>query len=252
MQLHTGRISMSKKMFFFFLLVGCLCAIKDVSAIPITINANNYSAGTDISHAISGVLLQDYYHPAYSSTITYSAAITGTQDWCGATPCPISYLNKSDRNGDYSSSLNYNQSLASIGYADSALNFLGISITSQGAINSFGFTAMSGGTSPFGIFLFDKNDNFIKSILVNFNTQSPCGVFDCWDYSSNLDLSAMSVYNIAIGGFGATYLNTLMLDVPPLSAPEAPGWALLGIGLFGLETLRKKKYLFLLRHGCEG
>ena len=91
---------MARKQILILLLIS-IFYIGNANAIPITISADSYAAGTDISHAIPGVTLQQYTHTNGSDTITAASALTASTAW------GVSYLSQSSGNLDYQLALEH-------------------------------------------------------------------------------------------------------------------------------------------------
>ena len=207
------------------LLLVCALFVGNANAIPITIDASGYTSGTDITNAVSGVMLQQYNHMDGTNSITYSSAVVGNVLGMNILGTGIDTANSHGPTpSTYDSVLNGEQGLGDASY------FSGLSILSEQAINSIEWTGFTIPGVLFTLKLFDQNDNYISSIDEYFNTVGSCDGHPCFVGNYNLDLTGQSVYRIAWSGL----YDVASLESVTLNVPEPSSLALLGLGLLGL------------------
>lgn len=231
---------MSRKLTFAVSFIGAFY-IASVNAVPVTLDANYFPPGTDISNAINHFTLQEYAHQAGSSTIDYTPAIATNQYSEG---WKWNYLSLGDSNDNFTIGLRLGEPLS----FDS--HFSGLSVSSDRAIMSFGFSGVGDNGDPVGIYLFDKNNHFMNEYYVDssgLNTFPVCqgyfsDVTQCVTYNGSLDLSheANPVYSLWVGAavdVSAAYIDTITVD----TVPEPSGLALLGLGLAMITLLSRNR-----------
>jgi hypothetical protein len=231
-------MTMTAKQMLLFLFLGCFF-IGNVNAAPVTINANDYAPGTDISNAINGVTLQNYYHADFADNITYGPVLIDSVSNFYAD----SFYEPA---GNYISVSQDTIRLSNVLGGEplsSSRSFFGLSITSDNPISTFAFDAFGGAGDDILILLFDKNDTYIGTQSVPYSSYTPYDGTPDWTYPAALynyseNLSNQAVYRIAVGSWGSTaFLGSLTVE----SVPEPSGLVLLGIGLLGIGIFNKRK-----------
>ena len=213
----------------------------NVQAALITVNAADYNVGDDVSNA-PGATLAYYSHASLSNSITYDAAIIGSQE-CGfihTGPCSFNTIGGgTGENGPLNEHLDFGRALDTIGW------FAGVSLTAdQGRLSSFEFTGFSNSGDHDNIFLFGKNDNFLWMDNLVPTVAQDCPIDEqgspegCWKYSYSADLSNQDVYKVMFGSWSSvTWIDSVSYSVVPI--PSAV-W-LFGSGLLGLIGIARRK-----------
>jgi len=240
---------MSVKLKYVLFFVGAFY-IGCAKAVPITLDANYFLPGTDLSHSINHVTLQQYSHTYGYNTIDYTNTVATNQYSEGQ---KWNYLSLGDSNDNYTIGLQVGFQLAD------DPDFSGLSVSSDRAIQSIGFSGVSDNGDPVGIYLFDQNNNFLKEYYVdasNLNTYPVCSgyfsdITQCVTYNGSFDLTheVSPVYRVWVGEavyVSAAYINSITVDT---AVPEPSGIAALSLGLVVLFLIDRKRRLKLSHKG---
>jgi len=180
-------------------------------AIPITINANDYLVGTDISNAIDGVTVQNVYHADGAASVVSSAAVvdsTGT----ACHPCMRNEFN-------YSYSIPAGNDLPNTVLhtlddpIPSSNEFHGLSVSSDQSFQQFGYTAFSEhGDGLIGL-MYGSSDEYLGWFFSNISPEPNTTFCDpgsyplCFDYVFSTDFSDGFEYYTGFGSPGVDSLN---------------------------------------------
>lgn len=213
------------------------------NAIPIHLDAADYTTGADVSNVIPRVKLEQYTHIANSSSISFEPS---TIDSIGCEnpdvvpepqTCQRNYISSGYDSMRYFEYLEFDQPLSTLG------TFSGLSVSSSLPIDYFDMTAFSFSGDNFMIFLFDQHDDYLGLRSFGADMIDPdCFSTNeaCWYYGYAEDLSSESVYRIALASWAAVvYTDTLTVDVS-----EPSTLSLLSITLFGFWLKNRNGIVF--------
>ena len=194
--------------------------------------ANNFNNGDNISNALTGATLQNFQHAAGSSTLSYSSATVGTYP-CTVGPC--NYLTSSSNSLDYFSHVVNGAPLDVLG------DFTGSSVTFNVNFSAFSLTGFAASTpDPLYYFLFDQNDQLIRSNLISGTRNSNCGISSgvpCFSYNLYETFSNESVYRIA----WAATSSAVYVDSIAYSVSEPGTLSIMGLSLLLMGIIRRRK-----------
>ena len=221
-----------------------LLLLFPTSVQAVSIDANDYSVGTDVSNAGEGATLQDVIHENASGTISMSPTITESifcdPDINPDPNCMVNYI--SSVGGDLVTYRVYLEGtvpeindLTDVGY------FTGISVSFDRAVQTLSLGGFSNSGDGLYILLFGMNDEYLGYQQVSQTLcDPPCGdtLINRFLYADTFDLSATPVYRIHIGSDdAAVYVDNVSYALVPVP----PALYLFGSGLLGLVGIAQRK-----------
>ncbi len=200
-----------------------MCAAS-ISAQAITINADDYAPGTNITNLISGITLTQYSHANHASSISYAPAVV------------ISHLNLTGDNSLSDSITNtglyrYLTDNPNNDPLDFYADFSGLNVAFDSAdaemVSFYGW----GGADDLLVLAFDSNDTLIR--FDSNSAQQNTEVFFDHDYTGE------GVRRLMVGSFAAGAKLQTMSISGAYTVPEPTTLALLALGIIAIFVSRK-------------